>query len=320
MPLAGRCCANLGLLVWRRFTRRQPHVNFQFQPVVLLSCEFEPQQWAHEILVFLRNRETNELDEGLKPLCDLATEYLNHLLIAARNPGGKKTPQDSTNPTPDLIRLQSIERLLSEATTGRKQSALEELVYRRDGYHCALTHYSFKPPGNFVVPRCAHILPFSFRDKPLILRALDAFTVREITAEVVQANVNHPSNAFNVESNAHESFDRLEWGIEALQQTGASTPQMLSQQWKYSFREIRNCAATVCPEDGDEIVFCDGNTGSMIGRPIPSFCNLKLALARVMEASGVSDIITELYGYDDDDEEIVNQPVYLEPPPDIRVT
>jgi hypothetical protein len=49
----------------------------------------------------------------------------------------------------------------------------------------------------------------------------------------------------------------------------------------------------------------------MLDPPNPSFCNLKLALARVMHASRASDFIAELYGDDDDDEAIVYQPVYL---------
>jgi hypothetical protein len=52
------------------------------EPVVFLLSEFEPQQWAQEILG-LRNCETNELDVELNPVRDLATEYLNHLLIAS---------------------------------------------------------------------------------------------------------------------------------------------------------------------------------------------------------------------------------------------
>jgi hypothetical protein len=50
---------------------------------VLLRSEFEPQQWAQEILVFLLNRQKNELDQELKPVRNLATEYLRHLLIAS---------------------------------------------------------------------------------------------------------------------------------------------------------------------------------------------------------------------------------------------
>jgi hypothetical protein len=114
---------------------------------VFLWSQFDPQQWAQEISVSLRTFETTELEVELRPVHDLATEYLNHLLIAsmtlrslasifmcltlvalARNPGGKKTPQESTHPTPDLIRLRSIQDLLREAAIGRKQSALKELV------------------------------------------------------------------------------------------------------------------------------------------------------------------------------------------------
>ena len=32
----------------------------------------------------------------------------------------------------------------------------------------------------------------------------------------MKENINHPCNVFNVESNAHESFDKLAWGIEAV--------------------------------------------------------------------------------------------------------
>lgn len=62
------------------------------------------------------------------------------------------------------------------------------------------------------------------------------------------------------------------------------------------------------------MVFCMGKDGSIIDAPDPSFCNLKLAIARVMYASGASGLIDELYGDDDDNEAIINQPVYLSGP------
>jgi hypothetical protein len=49
----------------------------------------------------------------------------------------------------------------------------------------------------------------------------------------------------------------------------------------------------------------------MIDKPNPEYCNIKLAIARAMHACGMSKIIAEMYGDDDDDEAIVNQPVYL---------
>jgi hypothetical protein len=33
----------------------------------------------------------------------------------------------------------------------------------------------------------------------------------------VKENINHPCNAFNAETNAHDAYDKLVWGIEAIQ-------------------------------------------------------------------------------------------------------
>jgi len=52
-------------------------------PVVTLQSELGAEEWAQEILAFLRNRETDTLKADLKPVLDLATEYLHHLLIAS---------------------------------------------------------------------------------------------------------------------------------------------------------------------------------------------------------------------------------------------
>jgi hypothetical protein len=45
--------------------------------------------------------------------------------------------------------------------------------------------------------------------------ALESFTGRQVAEEVKQ-NINHPCNVFNAESNAHDSYDKLAWGIEAV--------------------------------------------------------------------------------------------------------
>jgi len=46
--------------------------------------------------------------------------------------------------------------------------------------------------------------------------------------------------------------------------------------------------------------------------PSPSLCNLKLAVARAMYASGASEIFDQLYDDEkDDDEAIMTLPVYL---------
>ena len=49
----------------------------------------------------------------------------------------------------------------------------------------------------------------------------------------------------------------------------------------------------------------------MIDKPNPEYCNIKLAIARAMHACGAADIISEMDWDDDEDEAIVNQPVYF---------
>ena len=65
--------------------------------------------------------------------------------------------------------------------------------------------------------------------------------------------------------------------------------------------------------EGDEIFFgCGTRTdGQAIDKPNPEYCNIKLAIARVMHGCGAADIIREMYGDDDDEDAIVNQPVYM---------
>ena len=38
-------------------------------------------------------------------------------------------------------------------------------LYWRDGVTCPFTGLRFAPPGRPVMPRCAHIIPFSFHNK-----------------------------------------------------------------------------------------------------------------------------------------------------------
>jgi hypothetical protein len=56
------------------------------RPVTRLESKLKPEEWAQEIFALLRNRETQTLKVELKPVTDLATEYLNHLLIASKSP------------------------------------------------------------------------------------------------------------------------------------------------------------------------------------------------------------------------------------------
>ncbi len=59
------------------------------------------------------------------------------------------------------------------------------------------------------------------------MRALEAFTGREITTKVYRDKINHPCNAFNVQNDGHESFDKLAWGIEAQEQPGGQVSHLI---------------------------------------------------------------------------------------------
>ena len=139
------------------------------------------------------------------------------------------------------------------------------------------------------------------------------------SAATVLENINLPRNAFNIQNDAHDSFDALQWGIEAIQADGQvnsfiapQTIQPLNYYWKqttYRFRQVGRACATINRADGDVITFNGGTSGTMIDGPDPAFCNLHLAIARVFHASGAADIIAEVYTDDDDD--FVGQPIYF---------
>ena len=56
------------------------------RPVRSLESKIQPEEWAREVFALLYNCETQLLEVELKPVTDLATEYLNHLLIASKSP------------------------------------------------------------------------------------------------------------------------------------------------------------------------------------------------------------------------------------------
>jgi len=104
---------------------------------------------------------------------------------------------------------------------------LDVFIFLRDGSRCPVTNQSFAPIGRFVVARAAHILPFSFHDKVCddpafhvdsVVQYMLAFDAQSSRNFYWAANINHPCNAFNVESNAHDMFDKIAWGVEAVRE------------------------------------------------------------------------------------------------------
>lgn len=104
--------------------------------------------WAQDVLMAVRDLDQEQLSLELKPILDLASEYLTHLLIAGlsskmkfglllivscdttvRNPGGIKTPQESQCPTPKVLKSSAcVTALIDDAVIIRSQAALKTLV------------------------------------------------------------------------------------------------------------------------------------------------------------------------------------------------
>ncbi|KAF8313010.1 uncharacterized protein EI90DRAFT_3136974 [Cantharellus anzutake] len=187
------------------------------------------------------HQELEQNNSNTTYLTELASYYLTHLIIAFRNPGGKKTPQYSILPTPNPRHIEDIASLLESATVRRSQSALRDLVFLRDRTCCPLTRYAFLGDDRVVVPHCAHIIPFSIHSKTYAHAAIETFTSQMLNAKLVQQLINHPANAINIQTDAHDSMDqKLAWGIEAR------------------LVDHKEVAATIYLRDGDEMEFGQG--------------------------------------------------------------
>ncbi|KAI0256142.1 hypothetical protein BJV78DRAFT_441173 [Lactifluus subvellereus] len=235
------------------------------------SSSVSPDDWAAIV-----HQELKQNGGNLTHLTALASHYLTHLIIAFRNPGGKKTPQDSIH-TPNIKRIEEIGVLFQSATVHLSQSALRDLVLLRDGTRCPITRYPFVG-YRVVAPRCAHIIPFAVHSKIHVHHAIETFTGQTLRAELVQEFINHPANAMNIQGDAHDSMDRkLAWGIEA---------RLVDHKWKFG----------------------RGNGGDTVQLPDPRICNLHLAVARVFATSGAAEVFDKYLG---DEHDMTQVPVYF---------
>ncbi|KAI6117319.1 hypothetical protein EDD17DRAFT_1881031 [Pisolithus thermaeus] len=245
--------------------------RFDFRSELILLDD-----WA---AIVLQGLQENAGD--ISTVTQLASHYLTHLVIAFRNPGGPKTPQDTVHPTPNHRRIEEVGELLRYIE-----------VMLRDGDYCLLTGLCFFPP-TFVPARCAHIIPFSIRSKTRTFSAIETFSGFALDAEAIQNHLNHPRNVLNLESNAHDMMDKhMGWGIEAI-----------------SSDDQDRLSATTRLKDGDEIHFGAGIGSHQIALPDPRICNIHLAVCRVSYACGASEVFDQFL--DDEDDEGYQVPVYF---------
>ncbi|KAH9992252.1 hypothetical protein BJV74DRAFT_404162 [Russula compacta] len=250
-----------------------------------------PDHWAAAV-----HRELSQNGGDISHLTGLATFYLYRLVIPFINPGGKRmTPESTEPPTPNPLRTAETDVLVQTAKSNRRQAALKELIFRRDGDRCLLTGGRFSGPRS-LIPRCAHIIPFSIHTQVPVLQAIEMFTGNTVSAENVTSFINHPVNALNLQSDAHDSMNKkLAWGIEARSE---------NNEMKYYIRFVRpeHVAHFILLDDGDEIEFGKGSQGHVIDGPSPEICNLHLGIARVFAGSGFAEEVDRFMRKWDDDE------------------
>ena len=46
--------------------------------------------------------------------------------------------------------------------------------------------------------------------------AIEAFTHKRISGEFTLSSINHPRNAMNLQSDAYDSYNKMQWAIEAV--------------------------------------------------------------------------------------------------------
>jgi hypothetical protein len=138
---------------------------------------------------------------------------------------------------------------------------------------------------------------------------IEIFTPRLFNAENIAQKINHPSNAINLSLNAHREFDSLLWEIEALTDDSVAclflfcTPLLLNtdpqngNKLHYYYRIIKPgwSNSLLRHNDGNEIVLTPPDD-----LLYPSYCNIKLAVGRVLHVCGASKVIDYLFQIHED--------------------
>ncbi|KAF8549527.1 hypothetical protein OG21DRAFT_1488462 [Imleria badia] len=226
---------------------------------------------------------------NFKPVLDIAAEFFTHLGITFMNPGGSKSGKSTQFSVSEVVSEDTdkpLDRVNKEGGFGgRNQGPLKALSFRHDGTSCLLTGTAFKPfERSGILPEFVHIIPNCVSEKPPVLKCIAMFAGATARDDV---------------HDAHTTYDNLEWGIDAQEDSG---------KVKYFFRMVPADPNTRAPgyitlKDGEEIQFGIGTDGDLerLKKPIPRLCNLKLAVARVMKMSGAADIILKWKDQADDD-------------------
>ncbi|KAK9236923.1 hypothetical protein V1525DRAFT_450900 [Lipomyces kononenkoae] len=149
----------------------------------------------------------------------------------------------------------------------RNQWKLGMSLLSRDGW--------FSPVGR--VMDTAHIIPFS-SCRNLILRNMLAKFAGEGLEALLTDKINDPSNALLLPAGAHQAFDAFKFGLEY-------------QDGRYLLRYVapvrQQPQVVLRHAENEEIVFATNDP--TIAKPSSLLCNIRVAVGRVLWASGAAE-------------------------------
>ncbi|KAK9241924.1 hypothetical protein V1506DRAFT_509955 [Lipomyces tetrasporus] len=183
----------------------------------------------------------------------------------------------------------------STSTASRNQALFKRKLLERDGSMSVVGGVMEEsevrddmpdPPYGTSRLIAAHIIPFSASCRPRLRRLLSVFagqSPRDMERLLTGENINDPSNGLLLDLESHQAFDKYKFGLEC-------------QDKHYSIRIL--VARRFLPlivrrhDDGEAVFFGQGPQDHAL--PSPLFCNIHLAIGRVLHESGVARLIDEI--------------------------
>ncbi|KAK9243413.1 hypothetical protein V1506DRAFT_493855 [Lipomyces tetrasporus] len=142
-----------------------------------------------------------------------------------------------------------------------------------------------QPPHGSETLTAAHIIPFSASSRSRLRYLLSTFAGqdRDLMESLLTVHINDPPNGLLLDSMSHKAFDKYRFGV-----------QYRDKQYRIRslVRENLLPEPVLRHNDGDELLFGQGPLNHAV--PSALFCNVRLAIGRVLHESGSAITIDEI--------------------------
>ncbi|KAK0241192.1 hypothetical protein EDD85DRAFT_948279 [Armillaria nabsnona] len=217
-------CWGMAQVFWNSFSSCHHDASSLVLP--LYKSDSEDTVSENLIDIFFATYEDSALD--LSSITQMADDVFTYLCVPFMNPGKTRSGTEAPATIPEDEEAVGT-KLLPEYNSSdpwgkRRQAVLKTLVYLRDGRLCPLTEYTFKEfaskPSLLLAPATlCHIAPnyIGSNNKTKPLRMITQFAGKKV-AEVVRKELNSLGNVINLDISGYMIFDKLLFGIEALEE------------------------------------------------------------------------------------------------------